>query len=33
MKNGMWAKEDYRLYTIEYGLIKVRKETYRPPTS
>jgi len=29
----MRAKEDYKLYTAEYGLIKVRKETYGPPTS
>jgi hypothetical protein len=33
MENRIRAKEDYKLYTIEYSLIKVRKETYRPPTS
>jgi hypothetical protein len=33
MENRIRAKEDYKLYTVEYGLIKVYKETYRPPTS
>ena len=33
MENGMWAKEDYKLYTIKYGLIKVYKETYGPSPS
>ena len=29
----MEAKEDYKSYTIKCGLVKVYKETYRPPTS
>ena len=33
MENGTKAKEDYKLYTAKYGPLKVRKETYGPPTS
>jgi hypothetical protein len=33
MENRMWAKEDYKPYTVKYGLINICKETYRPPTS
>ena len=33
MENRMRAKEDYKPYTVKPSLIKVRKETYRPPTS
>jgi len=33
MENRIWAKEDYKPYAAKYGLIKVRKETHRPPTS
>jgi len=33
MENRTWAKEDYKLYTTKYGLIKVCKETYRPSPS
>ena len=33
MENRMRAKGDYKLYTIKYSLINIRKETYRPPTS
>ena len=33
MENRMRAKEDYKPYTIKYGLINIRKETYGPPTS
>ena len=29
----MQAKEDYKPYTIEYGLINICKETYGPSSS
>ena len=32
IKNRTRAKEGYKPYTAKYGLIKVCKETYRPPT-
>jgi len=32
MENGTRAK-DYKTYTVKYGLINIRKETYGPPTS
>jgi len=33
MENRIGAKEDYKPYTAEYGLIKVYKEAYRPSPS
>jgi len=33
MENKMWAKEDYKPYTVKYGLMNIYKETYRPPAS
>jgi hypothetical protein len=33
MENGIGAKEDYKPYTVEYSLIRVRKEAYRPSPS
>jgi hypothetical protein len=33
MEDRTRAKEDYKLYTIKYGPINIRKETYGPPTS
>ena len=33
MENGIWVKEDYKLYTVKYGLINICKETYRPHIS
>ena len=32
MENRMWAKKDYKPYTVKYGLINIYKETYGPPT-
>jgi hypothetical protein len=33
MENRTQAKEDYKPYTVKYGLINICKETYGPPTS
>jgi hypothetical protein len=33
MENEMWVTEDYKSYTVKYGLTNVYKETYRPPIS
>jgi hypothetical protein len=33
MENGTRAKKDCKPYTVKYGLINIRKEAYRPPTS
>ena len=33
MENKIRVKEDCKPYTAKYGLLKVYKETYGPPTS